>query len=76
MIPDTTTLLDDTDIQITKYGYFDNSSNPFKNQLNLSLDINGNLHYNSLIMCDGISMDILDREALIYLKLDILTKHL
>lgn len=76
MIPDTTTLLDDTDIQITKYGYFDNSSNPFKNQLNLSLDINGNLHYNSLIMCDGISMDILDREALIYLKPDILTKHL
>lgn len=48
----------------------------FKEQLNLSLDIHGNLHYNSLIMCDGISMDILDREALTYLKPNILTKHL
>ncbi len=76
MIPDTTNLLDDADIQITKYGYFDNSSNFFKGRLNLSLDIYGDLHYNSLIMCDGISVDVLDREVLTYLKPNILTKHL
>lgn len=29
MMPDTTNLLDDADIQITKYGYFNNSSNFF-----------------------------------------------
>ena len=76
MIPDTTNLLNNADIQIMKYGYFDNSSNLFKEQLNLSLDIYGDLHYNSLIMCDGISVDVLDREALTYLKPNILTKHL
>ncbi len=33
MMPDTTNLLDDADIQITKYGYFNNSSNFLRNSL-------------------------------------------
>ena len=64
-----------TAIQIIKYDYFDNGFIFSKEQLNLALNY-GNLYYNSLIMCDGCCMEILDREALTYLKPNILTKHL
>ena len=72
MIPDAANT---TAIQITKYDYFDNGFIFSKEQLNLALNY-GNLYYNSLIMCDGCCMEILDREALTYLKPKILTKHL
>ena len=71
MIPDD---INNIAIQIIKYDYFDNGFIFSKDQLNVSLSYE-NLYYNSLIMCDGGCVEILDREALTYLKPKILTKH-
>ena len=65
----------DTSVQITRYGLFDDSYLFAKEELNLQL-IQNKLNYNSLIIGEQTSTVILDREALTYLKPNILTKHL
>ena len=65
----------DTSVQITRYGLFNDSFLFAKEELNLQL-IQGELKYNNLIIGEQTSTDILDREALTYLKPNILTKHL